>query len=76
MIKNGIDFTGVNSIKNCVFYYMVGISKGSAPTYFMGDIIVQYGYVIGLLVNFVILGFLFYLSNIIYYKFSNNLFLC
>jgi hypothetical protein len=79
MLKEGM-FVHVNhlsslEIKRNLFSYIYGKTDGAHPTYFVGDIILKYGFIIGYLMNFYILYFIFYISEIIYYKFSNNLFL-
>lgn len=53
IIENAIHFSDDN-ISSVVYTRVYGALGGSAPTYFVGDLIVHYGYVIGMLLGAVI----------------------
>lgn len=73
--EEGYYFDQDSRISDEIFHYIFGVYGGSAPTMFMGDLILQYGYVIAFIVTFLIIWLLVYLSHIIQYDY-NNKFIC
>lgn len=66
LLNQGFDFLG-KDIKKEVFTYIYKSDGGSSPTYFLGSLIIQYGYFISLSIHFVIL-LLIYITS----QFVNN----
>ena len=75
MLLVGYDFSQAPRISADVYQYMYHTSGGSAPTVFWGDIYVQYGLVVLLIIIVISNWILYRLSCLIIKKYSNNLFL-
>lgn len=74
MVIEGIPLP-LDKIDEAVFEYMYGYTGGSAPTYFTGDIFVQYGFGISLLIQIAVLFLMVVLSEYLYQHYQDNLFL-
>lgn len=61
LMNQGFQFDP-NTISKDVFTYVYGFDGGTAPTFFAGDMIVNFGFVIGIIVSLVVLSMLFILS--------------
>ncbi|MCT4619060.1 MAG: hypothetical protein N4A62_06700 [Marinisporobacter sp.] len=70
MLENGFDFVGKN-IKRVVYDKIYG-GVGGAPTYFLGNLIVSYGYIKGLLIHSSILSLMYFVSSVIDYNYKKN----
>lgn len=64
MIYSGFLFD-MSSVKSDVYRFMYGEWGGTAPTYFLGDLIVRYGYFSAFLLHGIVLCFVFVFSVLV-----------
>ncbi|UFT98890.1 hypothetical protein KO561_17100 [Radiobacillus kanasensis] len=74
MMHNEFPFD-FNKINTQVFEYMYGYSGGSGPSFFVGDFMIMYGYLLGTIIMIFIISIFFWLSKYIDVLFSNRLFI-
>jgi hypothetical protein len=70
MLESGFKFVG-KDIKRAVYDKIYG-GAGGAPTYFLGNLIVSFGYIKGFIIHSSILSLIYYISSIIDYNYKKN----
>lgn len=76
LLNQGFDFTGIGLLKNYVNEMIYGTGPGgSSPTYFMGDLMVKYGYLGGSLFHIIIVSILVFISRYIDVNYDSNLYI-
>lgn len=68
------DFLNNIPIKEHVHKYIYMSTIGSAPTYFLGDLLIKYGYIISLTIHFIVIGITTIISKFIDLNFAKSLF--
>lgn len=75
MMNEGFSFESVEAIKTYVYEAIYGVFGGSSPTYFLGDLVVKYGFFGGMIFHLLLLVVIFGFSRYIDTNYKNDLFI-
>lgn len=76
LLESGIDFNNIDLIKSYIHESIYGIgSGGTSPTYFLGDLVIKYGYIGGATFHLIVITILVYTSKVIDTNYRNDVFI-